>query len=1066
MNAQTPLWLRYPAISPDGKTIAFCYQGDIYLVPSAGGTATPITLHAGYDFMPVWSPDGKKIAFASDRHGNSDVFIVNISGGAAERLTYHSSGDMPSDFTPDGEYVIYTSSRLDAASNQQNPSGALPELYKVSVKGGAEKQMLTLPTLWARYNSKGDMLVFQDQKGYEDDFRKHHTSSVTRDIWTLDLKKGVYTMISGYHGEDLNPVFSPDDKSVYYISENSGTLNIVKQNLGESTTTPVTSMKDHPVRYVSCSDNGTLCFSWNGELYTMREGTSPAKTEIRIIQDARYQNEKNIPVNNASEFSLSPNGKEIAFIHRGEVFVASVAEGTTKRITNTPQQERSVSFSPDGRSLVYASERNGSWDLYQSTIERKDENYFFLSTLIKEEAILTTPEETFQPAYSPDGKEVAFLEERTSLKVLNLQSKAVRQITSQNSGYSYSDGDQFYQWSPDGKYFLVSYLPGAQWIEQIGLISSDGKGKMENLSESGYGAYTPRWMMDGKMLMYISAKDGQKNHASWGGELDVYGMFLTKEAFEEFKMSDEEWNLYSEAKKKKEEEEKNKKAEEEKKKDQGKGKKDDAAKKDELKPVVIELENIRDRKKRLTIHSSNLSDAYITKDGSKLFYLAEFEKGYDLWQTNLRTKETKIVAKLGNSGGSMVADKEGKFLLVMSDGNITKIDIEKGETKPVPLKGEMVLNENAEREYLFEHIWRQVVKKFYVADLHKVRWDFYKTEYARFLPHLNNNYDFADVMSEMLGELNASHTGAFYNRQDPMADATARLAMHYDETYAGNGLKIAEVMKKNPVLKSGSKIKAGVIIEKIDGQAITPEVNHYRFLNRKAGQPTLLSLFNPTTGERWDETVKPVSGGEEAELRYQRWVENCRQIVDSISGGKIGYVHVRGMDDHSYREVYDQALGMHAFKEGLVVDTRFNGGGWLHDDLATFLSGKPYITIMPRGQNLGKEPQFKWSKPSAVVMNESNYSDAHMFPYTYKTLGVGPLVGMPVAGTGTAVWWEGLQNGVVFGIPQVGMVDLEGDFLENKQLEPDHKIANDPAEVIKGRDQQLEKAVEVLLGKK
>jgi tricorn protease len=993
-----------------------------------------------------------------------------------KRLTYHSSQDIPSDFTPDGKNVLFSSSRLDKASCQLGPTGALPELYTVPITGGADRQLLTTPALWARFNQKGDQLIYQDQKGYEDEYRKHHTSSVTRDVWIYDFNKQAHTMLSTFNGEDLNPVFAPGDQAIYFVSEQNGTLNIFSLDLNSKATKQITTHTDHPVRHITCSDNGTICYSFHGELYTIREGGQSQKVTIQIASDSRYANEKNIPVKGAEDLAVSPNGKEIAFVSRGEVFVASVAEGTTRRITNTPEQERSIEFSPDGRSIVYAGERNGSWNIYQSTIERKEEEFFFLATLIKEEVIVNTPEETFQPSYSPDGKEVAFLEQRTALKVINLATKVIREIMPATSSYSYSDGDQYYDWSPDGKWFLLNYLPGQQWIEQIGLISSDGKGTVKNLSETGYGAYGPDWMMDGKMFLFYSGRDGMKNHASWGSEMDVYAQYLTQEAWDESNMNEEEFTLYSEAKKKKEEEEKKKKDEAEAKKEEKKksdkskasdknvGEEKDK-KKEEIKPVVIDFTNLEDRKKRLTIHSSDLSAAYVSKDGSKLFYLSKFEKGYDLWQTNLRTKETKILNKLGQGGGGLVPDKEGKNLFVIADGQITKVDIEKGESKPVAIKGDMILNENAERAYLFEHIWRQVREKFYVKDLHNVRWDFYKTEYAKMVAEANNNYDFADMMSEMLGELNASHTGAFYNNFNPNGDQTASLGLFFDETFTGNGLKIVELMDKNPVFKNGTKVKPGVIIEKIDGNVITPQTSHYRFLNRKSGVNTLISFFDPTKNERWDEVVKPIAIGQENELRYKRWVENCRHIVDSISGGKLGYVHVRGMDDQSFRTVYEETLGKNGGKEGLVVDTRYNGGGWLHDDLATFLSGKTYITFMPRGQNLGQESQFKWTKPSVVVMNEFNYSDAHMFPYTYRALGIGKLVGMPVAGTGTAVWWEGLQNGVVFGIPQVGMVDTEGDYLENKQLEPDVKIALDPTLVVKGRDQQLEEAVKVLLKK-
>jgi C-terminal processing protease CtpA/Prc len=287
----------------------------------------------------------------------------------------------------------------------------------------------------------------------------------------------------------------------------------------------------------------------------------------------------------------------------------------------------------------------------------------------------------------------------------------------------------------------------------------------------------------------------------------------------------------------------------------------------------------------------------------------------------------------------------------------------------------------------------------------------------------------------------------------------------YAPDHAGPGLRIAEVLKKSPVAKSGSKIKSGTVIERIDGDTVTADVDPAVFFNRKADKPMLLDLYDPRTNTRWVETVKSISLWEENQLLYERWVERCRHLVDSLSGGQLGYVHVRGMNDESFRVVYDEALGRYTGRKGLVVDTRFNGGGWLHDDLATFLNGKVYMRMEPRGQKLGSEPQFKWSKPSVVVMSEGNYSDAHMFPVTYRALGIGKLVGMPVAGTGTAVWWEGLQNGMWFGIPQVGMIDNNGNYLENQQLDPDVKQPLDPGAVSTGRDQQLEEAVKVLLAR-
>jgi C-terminal processing protease CtpA/Prc len=366
---------------------------------------------------------------------------------------------------------------------------------------------------------------------------------------------------------------------------------------------------------------------------------------------------------------------------------------------------------------------------------------------------------------------------------------------------------------------------------------------------------------------------------------------------------------------------------------------------------------------------------------------------------------------------------------------------------------------------MFEHAWRQFKKKFYVEDLHGVNWDMYKANYQRFLPYINNRYDFADMLSEMLGEVNASHTGAFAWENDPTGDATAALGVFYDESYNGDGLKITEVVEKSPLITEEGKVVDGVIIERINGDTLKAGENYLPMFNRKAGDKMLLSFYNPSTGERWEDVVEPISWGAQNQLLYERWIETREAEAEKLSDGKIGYVHVRGMNSSSFRELYDKALGKHNEKKALIVDTRFNGGGWLHDDLATFLSGEPYMQFVPRGQdNMGGEPLGKWQKPSAVLMSESNYSDAHLFPYTYKFFDIGKLIGMPVPGTGTAVWWERMMDGTVFGIPQVGMRDVKtGELVENKQLEPDIKVPNEPGEVSKGRDQQLEAAVEHLM---
>ena len=1066
--AQQALWLRYPAISPDGSQIAFTYQGDLYTIPTSGGKASPVTLHPAHDFMPVWLPDGQTLAFASDRFGNFDVFTIPASGGLPTRLTFHSAHDYPTSVSPDGKSILFNSLRTDLEQYADFPNRAMPELYQVAITGGRNFMTLTTPSEAAVYNTAGTKIYFQDRKGYEDPWRKHHQSSIARDLWAFDTRNGSFTQLTQFPGEDRNPVVDADESYLYYLSEESGSFNIHRLGLkGGNEKAQLTNFKNHPVRFLSMAKNGILCFGYDGEIYTLRMGEQPKKVDIKIQADEKLNLYEIVPVNSgATQLAVSPNGKEVAFVVRGEIFVSSVEGGMTKRITNTPEQERSVNFSKDGRSLVYAGERNNSWNVYMTSIVRNEEPYFFASTILKEVPVVSTAAEEFQPTFSPDGKEVAYLEERTTLKVINLATKATRTIMPGIRSYSYSDGDQHYAWSPDGKWFLVNFNQDNHWIGEVGLVNYSGSGEINNLTKSGYQDGTGKWMMNGKMMIWFSDRDGMKNHGSWGASSDVYGMFFTQEAYDRFRLSEEDYKLLKEKEDKDKEKEKEK--EKNKESEAAKNKTNKATDTEEKKSesIVIDFKGLDDRKAKLTIHSTALGDAMVSEDGEKLYYLARIEKGVDLWTTNLRTRETKILTKLGDNANSLSLSKDGKKLFALVDGKPTKIDAESGKKEPVTINGEMMLYKHQELSYIYDHAWRQVLKKFYVTNLHGVDWNFYKKEYAKFLPHISNNWEFSEMLSEMLGELNASHTGCRYSPDVKNGDATASLGLIFDQNYKGNGMRIASVLRNGPFDNAESKVQRGILVEKIDNDVLSGDTDMYQYLNRKTGKNTLITFFDPDKKLRWEEVIKPISLAQENELLYKRWIENRAAQVDSLSKGKIGYIHVRGMNDPSYRVLFEEALGKYANRESLIVDTRSNGGGWLHDDLVTFLSGKKYIDMIPRGQYIGFEPQRKWTKPSAVLIGESNYSDAHMFPFAYDTKSLGVTIGMPVPGTGTAVWWEQqIDPTLVFGIPQVGMVGPDGKYLENTQLEPDIKVKNKYEMLIKGRDEQVEKAVETLVRK-
>lgn len=1044
-SAQNPLWMRYPAISPDGTQIAFAYKGDLFIVPSTGGQARQLTTHQEHDYMPVWSADGREIAFASNRYGNFDVFIMPSQGGKASRLTFHSSDDFPHSFAPDGS-ILFSSTRMDDPLNTQFPSGRMPELYSVT-KDRQLSQVLTTPAEDAHWNAKQTKLLYHDKKGYEDPWRKHHTSSITRDIWVYDAATSSHQKLTDFAGEDRNPLWSEFEKAIFYLSEASGSFNVWKINLTDGRQKQITHHEKHPVRFLSRSVNGTLCYGYHGEIYTLNNDSS-AKVEVQILADENYNELIYKDVSNmVSEVALSPNGKEIAFIARGEVFVTSTDYRQTKRITNTPEQERSVSFSPDGKALLFAGERENSWNLYQVKMGLPEEKYFYAATLLEEEIILANDQETFQAAYSPDGKEVGFLQERTEIRVINLESKAVRTVLPARYNYSYSDGDLSFSWSPDSKWILAEYLPYQRWNSDIALISADGQ-QITNLTESGYQCSRPKWVMNGEAVLWFSDRHGMRSHGSHGSQSDAYAMFLTEEAYERFKLNKGEFALLKEIEK-------------EAKKEQSED--EDEEQEKETKTLSFDLAGAKDRVERLTIHSSALSDAVMTKAGDKLYYLSRFEKGYDLWVHDFKKQETKLLSKLGTGGAGLALSKDEDDLFVLSNRSIKKVGTKDKSVKPVQYTAQMPFDRAGEYRYMFDHVWRQTAKKFYVEDLHGVDWKFYGEAYRPFLDHINNGFDYSEMLSELLGELNASHTGARYYGKPENRDATGALGIYPDYSHPGPGVKIKAILDKSELLIKGEKAKVGETIVAINGEEIQHLSHYYELMNQKGGEKLLLSIASEN-GNRRNEYVKAISTGAMSGLLYEQWVKGREEAVAKLSNGRLGYVHVRSMNDASFRAIYEKALGKYCDAEALIVDTRFNGGGWLHDDLVTFLSGEAYAEFVPRGQKIGKEPVEKWYKPHCVIVGESNYSDAHGFPFAYRALNMGKIIGMPIPGTMTAVWWERLiDSDFVFGIPQVGVMDKEGKLQENYQLEPDIRVKNTYQSVAEGRDLQLEEAVKLLL---
>ncbi|MDE5574417.1 MAG: peptidase S41, partial [Bacteroidales bacterium] len=787
--AQEPLWFTYPAISPDGQTIAFSHQGDLFTVPVAGGEARQITSNPAYEAYPVWSPDGSRIAFASDREGSLDIYCVDAKGGSPVRLTTHSGAEIPLAFTDKGT-VLYRALEMETVNSLLFP-GDYPQVYEVDLQGGRPRLFSAYPLIQLSLNPDGSLL-YEDKKGYEDNWRKHHTSSVTRDIWLL--KDGRHTRLTSFKGEDLNPIWAPDYRKFYYLSEENGTFNVYEKGLEPAAaSTQITRFKTHPVRFLSVAKNGTLCFAYDGGIYTMQLGQEPVRLSVSITADDNVARlTKKIMRSGATEIAVSPKKNEVAFVLGGDVYVTAVDYATTKRITNTPQTERTIDFSPDGRSIAYASERDGVWQLYQATIEDKDDKTFTYAGKIKEERLTQGDETMFQPKYSPDGKELAFLRNRTEICVLDLKSGKLRTAMDGKYEYSYTDGDQDFSWSPDGKWILTGYIGTGGWNHKdLALVKADGSGEIHNLTNSGYSEGNGKFVLGGKAMLFESDRSGYRSHGSWGSEGDAYIMFFDKQAYEDFLKNKEERALAEERAK-------------DDKKDGKKASKDSADAKKKVEDLTFDFDYLEDRTLRLTSSSDMLGDMVLSPKGDKLYYLAPHNGKIALWEKDLVEQKTEL--KIPGIGyGQFKMTDDGSEIFLLANGGIKKIKTASGSADNVEYEA---LYENRPfdmRAYLFSHIWRQVKDKFYDPTFRGMDWKAYFDHYERFLPYINNGYDFSMMVSELLGELNASHTGCrFYGNGGAMQ--TAVLGVFLDPTYTGDGLRIQEVLHNSPFALCGKEV--------------------------------------------------------------------------------------------------------------------------------------------------------------------------------------------------------------------------------------------------------------------
>ncbi len=1036
-------WIRYPAISPDGKSIAYAHGGQIWLVGSQGGEAIPLTSGEFYSTRPVWSPDGKTIAFACKRNGNFDLFVTAVTGGAPRRLTFHSANDLPYAFSGDGQAIYFGSTR--AGSPETELVGAYNgslQLYTVPVEGGPVKQLLPTPALDVAVSPDGGSLVYDSCPVFENEWRKGAISDGTRDLWLYDLASGRHRQLTRNRGEDRDGFFAPDGKSLYYLSEVAGSSFNVWQLGLEPGAEPrqITRHQGRPVRFVSVARDGTLVYGYDGAIWRREaQGGEARPLRIAMRQSALVSGTFSTSANAyATEIALRPDGSEAAVVARGEIYVVATSGGRTRRLTSTPAFEQHVSFSPDGRRLLYVSERAGASEIFEIALP-EGRTGFSSPGGLEEKRLVASAVDLLFPAYSPDGKRVAYFENRNSLKVRDRERGTFVTALAPGQIFSYADGDLSYEWSPDGRYLLAT-IGSIVGDLDIALCDASGLLPPVDLSQSGYVDSNPAFLPGGQAVLWASDRFGQRGSDGDGGEMDLFVAHLTQEAYDAFRMARAGAVAVPAA--------------------EAKTAPSGAA------PWTPRIEGLRHRITRLTPASlANVVIAKALPGGRDLLFLGIDHTGRQVaYRVGLTHDSFEQIFARPEPFAAVQLAPAGDALYGVGAAGVERISLADGTSTPVPFDAQLDYDPRGEMAWLFQHFWQMTRLKFYVPDMHGRDWEAIGADYRRYLHGLEQWEDFCDLLGEMAGELNASHMGCYWQHPPPLADATAALGI-YVSADAGPGVRVDQVLPGGPLDLAGQPVAPGTVLTELDGVAILHNEHLHALLNRKAGAAVELTFVRAAGAPPKRLVAVPITGEAEAELVVDQWVARREALTEKLSGGRLGYLYISEMNEANYQHAVDSIFGAGRDKDGLVIDIRYNRGGNLHDQLAALFTGQVTADFVARdGFHASRIPGKRWGKPSILVANASSYSDGSIFPHLYQRLKIGPIVGTGVPGTGTAVWWiEMLNRNIKYGIPQIGAKDRETGWYENSETVPDFPVYNAPGDVAAGRDPQLEAAVQELL---
>lgn len=1024
---------RSPALNHDGSQLAFSWQGDIWTYNMETEQSTRLTVNESYEADPAWDPDGERLVFTTNRFGSADVMMMDLSTGLPNRVTYYSTSD--TDPSIDGSGNIYFNSSRAYKQVERVPEIMILPKGKATpyrfMDGMGSEPVVSPDGRWLAF-VRGNCRLAREQ----------YRGPANRDIWLYDIESKTYTQITEDQGQDAHPQWTSDGE-LYFMSARTGRYNVHAVLIGADGTPgsirQVTKFKNDGIRDFSISMDGkTMVVERMDEFQTVnvRNG-KPTSMRFDLPGDAhQYQKKFETLDRKISGYALSPDEKYIALEAHGDLFVVHNDEKNPRanHIVRHAWKDYDPVWNTDS-TLLFVSDRNGQEDIYQ--IRPGDPAFpsLFSSYQTRTEHMIGTPEQReLRMSVSPDYSRVALIRDYGTLLVFDIDSSG--NMTNQKTIVKGWAEPTDLAWSPDSRWLAYSQ-PDLDFNREVFIASADGEQTPVNVSMHPRSDRGPVWSRDGSKLAFISNRNN--------GDDDVWFVWLKKEDWEKSK---QDW---------KEEPFENKKED---------------VKKDSVAPVSIDFDKIYRRIEQVTSMPGDESTALFGPEGETIYFNGKEGENSKLFSVKWDGSDLKSIASHTLSDPTL--SKDGKKIYYRSRGEMKVFTIANKRSETIPFSAKKKMNHQAERRQVFEELWRVLNDRFYDPKFHGKDWEKLKEKYQPWVMKASTAQDFRDLVNAMLGQLNASHMGLYgSNPEDTDNISTGRLGIEVKPV--PNGVEIRHVVPHSPADREESKLKKGDIIRSVDGHALDQSVNFWSAFMEKENEKVWLQIERDGTLE--NVYIRPASSiGTQL---YDEWVEERRNLTEKYSKGRLGYIHIKGMNWPSFESFERELMASGYGKEGLVIDVRYNGGGWTTDMLMTVLMVRQHAYTVPRGstENLQNHEDFSshypfgerlplsaWTMPAAAICNHSSYSNAEIFSHAFKTLDRGPLIGEPTFGAVISTGGHSLMDGSFVRLPFRGwFVKATHANMEGTPAVPDYILLNPPGIKAQGKDPQLEKAVEVLL---